>query len=101
MTLHHPTRQPVVTTADAPGRRRLRDTVTGLVALGALLAFVIGIPFVLAIVAPVHGWPTLSWTGIANALTRPDDGHLFLAALALAFARSLFRRLSGELADHL
>ncbi|MBI1376776.1 MAG: LysM peptidoglycan-binding domain-containing protein [Frankiales bacterium] len=83
MTLHHPTRQPVVNTADAPGRRRLRDTVTGLVALGALLALVIGIPFVLAIVAPVHGWPTLSWTGIANALTRPDDGHLFLAALAL------------------
>lgn len=83
MTLHHPTRQPVVNTASAPGRRRLRDTATGLVALGALLAFVIGIPLVLAIVAPVHGWPTLSWTGIANALTRPDDGHLFLAALAL------------------
>lgn len=71
-------------TAQTPqARSRARDTVTGIAALLTLLVFVVGIPAILLTVAPVHGWPTTTWSGLVDSLTRPDDGHLFLAALAV------------------
>ncbi|MCA0328468.1 MAG: LysM peptidoglycan-binding domain-containing protein [Actinobacteria bacterium] len=64
-----------------PGIRTWIDVLRGLAALTVITALVVGLPLLLLVVAPVHidGWPT--WTGITEALTRPDDGHLFLATL--------------------
>ena len=82
MTLHHSTRHTApVTSAGAP-RQRTRDWLTGLGALLLLFVFVVGIPVVLHLVAPLGGAPT-SWSGVISALTRPDNGRLFLATLAL------------------
>ena len=64
--------------------RRRGDTTRGLAALGALLVFLIGVPFALSVVAPLgwpESWPT--WDSLSTALTRPDDGGLLLGAITL------------------
>jgi len=72
----------------APGRRQHRrsalDLLRGLAALLLLAALTAGIPAGLLTVGgnPLPGrWPGL--TAITGALTRPDDGTLFLTVLAL------------------
>jgi len=72
----------------APGRRQHRrsalDLLRGLTALLLLAALTAGIPAGLLTVGgnPLPGrWPGL--TAIIGALTRPDDGSLFLTVLAL------------------
>jgi nucleoid-associated protein YgaU len=61
-----------------------RARLAGLVAVLALLALVAGIPTALLYIAgtPVPGGPP-SWAEVTDALTRPDDGTLFLKALVV------------------
>lgn len=71
----------------APAGRRpatARGIVRGLGALLALLLLVVGIPAVLITVAPLNLPDTApSPDQVLAALTRPDDGRLFLAALTM------------------
>ncbi|GAB3990998.1 LysM peptidoglycan-binding domain-containing protein [Nocardioides marmoraquaticus] len=65
-------------------RPSLRDRLAGLAAALGLLAIVIGLPFVLVAIGanPLpSGVP--SWDQVQTALTGPDDGTLFLRAIAL------------------
>ncbi|WP_225753185.1 LysM peptidoglycan-binding domain-containing protein [Actinotalea sp. Marseille-Q4924] len=71
----------------APTRRRVRtaqDITRGLGAAAALVAFVVGLPLVLAVVAPLS-WPQSgpTWESIRTALTRPDDGSLLLDVIVV------------------
>jgi nucleoid-associated protein YgaU len=88
MTRRHPpavTKDP--TRADAGSARRtgsFRDLGRGIAALLALAVLVLGVPAALITVAPLQLPTRLPPAGdVASALTRPDDGHLFLAALTL------------------
>ncbi len=81
---HTPTRatrsQPTAIRPDRGGRRA--EVARGLSAALALAGLVIGIPTALMAVAPMTRpttWPTLDQ--IIGALTSPDDGTLFIAAL--------------------
>jgi nucleoid-associated protein YgaU len=70
-----------------PGRHArptTADIVTGIAAAMVLLALVVGIPALLLVVSPI-GWPPdiPGWSQITGAVTRPDDGQIFLAALAV------------------
>lgn len=84
-------RDAVAGTAAAPrsapaGRQpaTIRGIVRGLGALLALLLLVVCIPAVLITVAPLNLPDAVpSPEQVLAALTRPDDGHLFLAALTL------------------
>lgn len=76
------TATPAPRTVD-PGHRHLGEITRGLTALLLLLALVVGIPIVLLVVAPALNWAPVTWHGVIAALTRPDDGHLFLAALTV------------------
>jgi nucleoid-associated protein YgaU len=54
----------------------------GLLAVIALAAFVIGVPIALLLVAPLRPPAVLpTWDGVIDAVTRPDDGTLLLAAI--------------------
>lgn len=71
----------------APARRRVRtaqDITRGLAAVAALITFVVGLPLVLAVVAPLS-WPQSgpTWESIRTALTRPDDGSLLLHVIVI------------------
>jgi nucleoid-associated protein YgaU len=60
------------------------DVVRGLLAVIALVAFVIGVPAALRVVAPMtwpQAWP--NWQTIVDAVARPDDGSLLLGAITL------------------
>ncbi|MDA8440270.1 MAG: LysM peptidoglycan-binding domain-containing protein, partial [Propionibacterium sp.] len=74
------------THAPTPTRRRRTsgDVARGLAATLALAGFVFGVPAALLVVAPV-GWPSTwpTWDTVLTALTRPDDGTLFLGAVTL------------------
>jgi LysM repeat protein/DNA-binding SARP family transcriptional activator len=48
-----------------------------------LTSLVVGIPVLLVLVSPVRSLALPSWSGISDALTGPDDGQLFLTALAV------------------
>lgn len=71
----------------APARTRPRtigEFARGLSAALALAGFVIGVPFLLAVIAPLRlpqTWPT--WDAVGDALTQPDDGSLLLGLLAV------------------
>ncbi|MBB2921321.1 LysM peptidoglycan-binding domain-containing protein [Cellulomonas cellasea] len=71
----------------APARPRPRtigEFARGLSAALALAGFVIGVPFLLAVIAPLRlpqTWPT--WDAVGDALNQPDDGSLLLGLLAV------------------
>lgn len=67
----------------AAHRRTAADVVRGVGALALLTSLVVGIPVLLVLVSPVRSLALPSWSGISDALTGPDDGHLFLTALAV------------------
>ena len=69
--------------APAAHRRTAADVVRGVGALALLTSLVVGIPVLLVLVSPVRSLALPSWSGISDALTGPDDGHLFLTALAV------------------
>jgi len=74
----HPTRQPT-----KMRRRSVGDVLRGLLSLLIILILLVGIPAALIAArgSPLpHTGPTLH--DLASALTRPDDGSLFLGALA-------------------
>ena len=65
-------------------QRRTALIVEGVLAAVGLVAFVVGVPVVLQIVAPIS-WPT-TWPTVEQiwaALSRPDDGTLFISTLTL------------------
>ncbi len=65
-------------------RRSVLDVTRALGALVVLLGHLAGIPATLLVVAPLtvpNRAPT--WAEVTGVLTRPDDGHIFLAALAV------------------
>ncbi|MGW6130790.1 LysM peptidoglycan-binding domain-containing protein [Cellulomonas sp. NPDC055163] len=67
-----------------PRPRSAGDLARGLAAAAALAGFVIGVPLLLAVIAPLRlpqTWPT--WTAVSEALMRPDDGSLLLGLLAI------------------
>ncbi len=64
-------------------RRTASDIVQGVAAILVLAVFVVGIPVVLLVVSPVASISAPGWSDITDALTQPDDGHLFLAMLSL------------------
>ena len=67
----------------AAPRRTAGDLVRGLGAAVLLLVLVAGIPALLLVVGQLHTVGMPSWSTVWGALTRPDDGHLFLAALTV------------------
>ena len=69
-------------------RRRL----TGLVATATMLAIVAGIPALLVAIGATPAPTTVpTWDAVVDALTRPDDGTLAVAALSvLAWGAWLF-----------
>ncbi|MDA8440180.1 MAG: LysM peptidoglycan-binding domain-containing protein [Propionibacterium sp.] len=74
------------THAPTPTRRTRTtgDVARALAAILALAGFVAGVPAALVVVAPL-GWPRTwpTWDTVLTALTRPDDGTLFLGAVTL------------------
>lgn len=64
-------------------RRTAADAARGIGAIALLIALVAGIPALLVLAAPVRSLSQPSWSGITDALTGPDDGHLFLTSLAV------------------
>lgn len=64
-------------------RRTAADVVRGVGALALLISLVVGIPALLVLASPVRSLTLPRWSGITDALTGPDDGHLFLTALAV------------------
>ncbi len=89
MTQHLRSRDALTTRAARPElvptapRRTAGDLVRGLGAAGLLLVMVVGIPALLLVVGQLHVVGMPSWSTVWGALTRPDDGHLFLAALTV------------------
>ena len=81
---HEPVHQARVTVSAARAARTVADVARGIAALAALLVALIGVPWVLTI---LWGTPlparVPSLTEVTDALTRPDDGSLFLDALVL------------------
>jgi nucleoid-associated protein YgaU/DNA-binding SARP family transcriptional activator len=64
--------------------RTLGDVLRGVLAALVLTGLVAGLPVLLVVLSPsgfLTGAPT--WDDVVGLLTRPDDGHLFLDALAL------------------
>ena len=92
----------------APTRRRIRtaqDITRGLVAAAALIAFVVGLPLALAVVAPLS-WPQSgpTWESMRTVLTRPDDGSLLLDVIVViawlawaAFSASVIVEVAASL----
>lgn len=64
-------------------RRTPADTARGISAILLLAAFVASVPVLLLLVSPVRSISLPSWSETVDSLTRPDDGHLFLGALAV------------------
>ncbi|GEA89068.1 LysM peptidoglycan-binding domain-containing protein [Cellulomonas cellasea] len=67
-----------------PRPRTIGDLARGLSAVLALVGFVVGVPLLLAVIAPLRlpqAWPT--WDAIGEALLRPDEGSLLLGLLAV------------------
>ena len=89
MTQHLRSRDALTTRAARPEpvrtapRRTAGDLVRGLGAAALLLVLVAGIPALLLVVGQLHVVGMPSWSTVWGALTRPDDGHLFLAALTV------------------
>lgn len=62
-----------------------RDIAGALAAAATLLGFVVGLPLVLSVVAPLRlptTWPT--WEAVRIGMFRPDDGSLLIGAMTLA-----------------
>ena len=89
MTQHLRSRDTLTRRAERPElvrltpRRTVGDLVRGLGAATLLLVLVAGIPALLVVVGQLHTVGMPSWSTVWGALTRPDDGHLFLAALTV------------------
>lgn len=67
-----------------PRPRTIGDLARGLAAAAALAGFVIGVPILLSVIAPLRlprTWP--AWEAVGEALSRPDDGSLLLTLLAV------------------
>ncbi|NMR19219.1 LysM peptidoglycan-binding domain-containing protein [Cellulomonas fimi] len=89
----------------APARARLARVLEAVGATVALLAFTVGIPLVLRVVAPIawpETWPT--WDQVRTAVMRPDDGTLLLHTMALVawagwawFTLAVLLELAGAL----
>lgn len=71
------------TPAQGPSRPSGADAARGIAALLLLAAFVAGIPALLLAVSPIRTLTLPTWSEMTDSITRPDDGHLFLAALAM------------------
>lgn len=63
--------------------RGVRDVARGLGAMLLLVMCLAGIPVLLFVVAPVWQIGVPTWSQLVAALTKPDDGHLFLGALTV------------------
>jgi len=81
------TRRRATATVDSPRRlsprRTAVDVARGAAAFVVLLLCCVGIPWILLVVAPLGPLGVPTWAGVSGALTRPDDGHLFLSALSV------------------
>ena len=81
------TRRRATATVDSPRRlsppRTAVDVARGAAAFVVLLLCCVGIPWILLGVAPLGPLSVPTWAGVSGALTRPDDGHLFLSALGV------------------
>jgi nucleoid-associated protein YgaU len=64
-------------------RHTAADLARGAGAALLLLGLVAGIPALLLVVGQLHAVGMPNWSSVWGALTRPDDGHLFLAALTI------------------
>ncbi|WP_199421657.1 LysM peptidoglycan-binding domain-containing protein [Actinotalea solisilvae] len=87
-----------------PEPRKGGDLLRGLLAAAAIVAFVIGVPAALLVVAPVRVPTSLpTWRGVIDAASRPDDGSLLLGVVTviawlawLAFALPLVIEIASS-----
>ena len=81
---HTPTTRPQARGDQPVVYRTGADVLRGVLAAFVLMVLVLALPVLLVLVSPpgfMTGLP--SWDDTVGLLTRPDDGHLFLYALAL------------------